>query len=410
MKDKNGRRDVVEGFRVLTLLYRVDEIPSEQRERLVELFKRYRAIASLYFWSKRLGLEEGVKEALERAKEEVPYYWRKALDEGSPLYAFDVEEMKRPRKQVLKLPLTEALQLRQRNESPKTGAHIDERGKLVIYLGDRESLELPIPERALRWLKEKEDEVAPLKVHKTVRIQWCPERAQTLKVQIVFRVERPKPPRPDPKEALLCYVDVNSAYGIAVVIAAYDGERIKVFETLKFRPPNQGRRLREAAKKMRAAVYGSKPNVNYALARLSMKFDASGWVKAAAAEIFKKAMKYAKSRSILMNFDIPKSETVKNSRLQRTLSSIKSVAANLANWYGMHVEFRCYSSRKCPLCGGELEEFKTKRTRIMRCSCGFSDERDYVPFYWWLRTLNLPPPKRPISSAVLVQEGQDPEA
>ena len=37
----------------------------------------------------------------------------------------------------------------------------------------------------------------------------------------------------------------------------------------------------------------------------------------------------------------------------------------------------------------------------------FSDERDYTPFYWWLRTLNLPPPKRPISSAVLAQEGQD---
>jgi len=39
MKNKNGRRDVVEGFRVLTLLHRMDEIPSEQREWLANLFK-----------------------------------------------------------------------------------------------------------------------------------------------------------------------------------------------------------------------------------------------------------------------------------------------------------------------------------------------------------------------------------
>jgi len=102
-----GRRkgNAVEGFRVLTLTYRVDEMPSEQRERLVELFKRYRAVAALYFWSKRLGLEEGVEQALERARELVPYYWRKVFDDESPLYAFnDVEKMKRPRKHVLKLP------------------------------------------------------------------------------------------------------------------------------------------------------------------------------------------------------------------------------------------------------------------------------------------------------------------
>jgi len=71
---RDGKRDAVEGFRVLTLTYRVDELPSEQRERLKELFKTYRAIASLYYWSRRLGLKEGVKQALERAKEELPSY------------------------------------------------------------------------------------------------------------------------------------------------------------------------------------------------------------------------------------------------------------------------------------------------------------------------------------------------
>ena len=226
----------------------------------------------------------------------------------------------------------EALQLKHRNESPKTGAHIDcKGGKLVMYLGNRERLELPIPERVLKWLKEKVNEVekkeseGALKVSKTVRIQWREDKnPETLKIQIMLRVERLKPPKPDPKEALLCYVDVNSGYGVAAIFASFDGQRVKVHETLKLSPPNQGRRLKEAAKRERAAAYGSKPNVNYALARLTEKFDASGWVKAAA-EIFKKAMNYAKGRSILMNFDVPKSETVKKSRLQRTLLSIRRV-------------------------------------------------------------------------------------
>ena len=184
---KNRRRDVVEGFRVLTLTYRMDELPPEQRERLEELFRRYRAIASLYYWSKRLRLKEGLEQAVQRARELIPYYWRKALDEKSPLYVFsEVEKMKQPRKQILKLPLVDALH-------PNCGAFIDQ-DRLVVRLGCGQRLVLPVPERALRWLKEKEGEVAPLKPSKTVLIQWRPERAQAVKVQIRLRVERPQPP------------------------------------------------------------------------------------------------------------------------------------------------------------------------------------------------------------------------
>jgi len=205
---RNGKGDAVEGFRVLTLLYSLDELPSEQRERLEELFKRYRAVASLYFWSKRLGLREGVEQALERARELVPYYWRKSFDDESPFYAFnDVEEMKRPRKHVLKFPLTEALQVKQQNEKCTTGAYIDRKeSKLVVRLGNGERIELPIPKRAMKWLKDRVDEIekkggAPLKVHRTVRLQWREdENPETLKVQIVLRVERPRPERPDPKK------------------------------------------------------------------------------------------------------------------------------------------------------------------------------------------------------------------
>ena len=43
------KRGVVEGFRVLTLLYRVEELPAGAFQRLVELFRVYRAVAALYF-------------------------------------------------------------------------------------------------------------------------------------------------------------------------------------------------------------------------------------------------------------------------------------------------------------------------------------------------------------------------
>jgi hypothetical protein len=107
-------------------------------------------------------------------------------------------------------------------------------------------------------------------------------------VQIVLRVERLEPVMPDPRGALLCYVDANSDYGIACVLALSDGAETKVLETPKLRPPNRGRRLRAAAKRQAAAAYGHKRGVNLALARLSKKFKARGWVKAAAARIFKK--------------------------------------------------------------------------------------------------------------------------
>jgi hypothetical protein len=64
---KRRKKGVVEGFRVLTLLYRVDELPAGAFQRLVEMFRVYRAVAALYFWSKRLGLSEGIELTLERA-------------------------------------------------------------------------------------------------------------------------------------------------------------------------------------------------------------------------------------------------------------------------------------------------------------------------------------------------------
>jgi hypothetical protein len=392
------KRGVVEGFRVLTLLYRVSELPAGAFQRLVELFRVYRAVAALYFWSKRLNVEEGVELALERAKL-LPSYYRKAFDEESRVYQFsEVERMRRPRKIVLRLPLADALH-------PKCGCYI-EGSTLVVRLGGGERLELPLPERALKWLQEKEREVAPLKVTKIARIQWREdEHPELLKVQIVLRVERKKPEMPDPKGALLVYVDANSDYGIAAVYAVADGAETRVLETSKLRPPNRGRRSREAAQRKQAAAQGRKPSVNYALARLSERFDSRGWVKSAAARIFKKAFKRASGRSLMMNFDIPDPESIKNSYLQKTLLSVRKVAENLAEWFGVYATFECYPSTKCPFCGAELEIVYTRRTRVAYCTrCGFYDDRDFVPFYHWVKELGLPLPKHPLRKLQLPEE------
>jgi transposase len=395
---RNGKKGFVEGFRVLTLLYRVSELPAGAFQRLVELFRVYRAAAALYWWSKRLNLDEGVELALERARQLLPYYYRKAFDEESRVYQFsEVERMKRPRKMILQLPLVDALH-------PNHSCYIKD-GKLVVRLGNGERLELPLPECALEWLQEKEREVAPLKVTKTVRVQWREDKPEHLKVQTVLRVERPEPRMPDPRGALLAYVDANSDYGIACVLALSNGAETKVLETPKLRPPNRSRRLREAAWRKQAAARGRKPNVNYALARLSERFRAKGWVKAAAARIFKKAFKRASGRSVIMNFDIPDPESIKGSYLQKTLLSLRKIADNLAKWFGIYVTFECYPSTKCPFCGSKLKIVYTKRTRIAFCTrCGFFEDRDFVPFYHWVKALGLPLPKWPLRKLQLPEE------
>jgi len=398
MGGKKRKKGVVEGFRVLTLLYYVSELPAGAFQRLVELFKAYRAVGALYFWSKRLGLSEGVELALERARQLLPSYYRHAFDEDSQVYQFsEVERMRRPRKIVLRLPLADALH-------PNCGAYIKD-NTLVVRLGGGERLELPLPERALRWLQEKEAEVAPLKVAKTVRVQWREDRPEYLKVQIVLRVERRKPVMPDPRGALLCYVDANSDYGIVAVYAVSDGTTTKVLETPKLRPPNRSRRLKAAAKRQAAAAYGHKRGINLALARLSTRFRARGWVKAATARIFKKAFQRANGRSLMMNFDIPDPESIKGSYLQKTLISLRNVADNLAKWFGVYATFECYPSTKCPYCGSELEMIYTRRTRIAFCrNCGFYDDRDFVPFYHWVKELGLPMPRHPLRKLQLPEE------
>jgi hypothetical protein len=105
-----------------------------------------------------------------------------------------------------------------------------------------------------------------------------------------------------------------------------------------------------------------------------MKFDSKGWTQACVSKIFKKALEYANLSAlehVLVNFDMPDSKTVRGSTLQKTLLSIRGFAENLGKWYGVCTTFQCFPSRRCPVCGGHLREYKTKRTRVAYCSCGF---------------------------------------
>jgi hypothetical protein len=59
---------IEEGFRVLTLRYPITED-------IKEFIEEYRALASHFYWCKRLGLEPS-KEVVERLWQRVPSYWR----------------------------------------------------------------------------------------------------------------------------------------------------------------------------------------------------------------------------------------------------------------------------------------------------------------------------------------------
>jgi hypothetical protein len=211
---------IEEGFRVLTLRYPITED-------IKEFIEEYRALASHFYWCKRLGLEPS-KEVVERLWQRVPSYWRwQLVDPQNPMYLFKgIEKMHMPYRTTLRLPLVDALHERK-------GAYIKD-NKLVLRLNRR--VELEIPERALKWLEKR---LAEKPDKKYVRVI---EKDNRLVVQIVLhkinRVEAPRDP-------LLVVVDLNSSYG--VVVHFWDGKLVK---TMKFRPPNRGNRWRHARELM----------------------------------------------------------------------------------------------------------------------------------------------------------------
>ena len=363
---------IEEGFRVLTLRYPITED-------IKEFIEEYRALASHFYWCKRLGLEPS-KEVVERLWQRVPSYWRwQLVDPQNPIYLFKgIEKMHMPYRTTLRLPLVDALHERK-------GAYIKD-NKLVLRLNRR--VELEIPERALKWLEKR---LAEKPDKKYVRVI---EKDNRLVVQIVLhkinRVEAPRDP-------LLVVVDLNSSYG--VVVHFWDGKLVK---TMKFRPPNRGNRWRHARELMshRDLLYNQgclsqkQINVYSSLIRLTLKGSAKGWVQQAVAKIVKRAGRMAKRRGKepLVLIDKPDYSSIHSTPLQRTLYSFTRHLENLLSWYGVYWEEKRLYSTICPVCGGKLVVVKkTKRARIVKCTnCDFKEDRDDIPLYWAIKHPPLP--------------------
>jgi len=359
-----------EGFRVLTLKY-------PMTEDVRGFIERYRALASHFYWSRRLGLEPA-SEVVEELWRRVPSYWRWHLvDPRDPLYLFKgVEGAPAPSRILLGLPLVDALH-------ENKGAYIKD-DKLVLRLNRK--VELDIPERALKWLEKRLAE-GPDK--KFVRVL---ERGDRLVVQVVLhkanRVEMPRDP-------LLVVVDVNSSYG--VVVHFWDGKLIK---TVKLRPPNRGNGWGHVRELMshRDLLYNQgclsqgQINVYSALARLTLKGSMRVWEQQAAAEVVKRVRRMARrhGKEPLVIIDRPDYSSLHGTPLQRTLYGFTRRLENLLSWYGVYWEERRLYSTVCPICGGRLVLVRrTRRTRVMECvSCGFREDRDNVPLYWAIRNLS----------------------
>jgi putative transposase len=360
---------IEEGFRVLTLQYPLSDD-------IKEFIEEYRALASHFYWCKRLGLDPS-KEVVDRLWERVPSYWRWHLvDPKDPMYLFKgVEETPMSYRTILRLPLVDALHERK-------GAYIKD-GKLVLRL--RRKLELDIPERALKWLEKR---FAEKPDKKYVRVF---KRDGKLIVQIVFhkinRVEMPKDP-------LLVVVDVNSSYG--VVVHFWDKKLIK---TMKFRPPNRGNRWSRVRELMshRDLLYNQgcltqkQINVYSSLIRLTLKGAAKGWVQQAVAKIVKRIMRMARrhGKGPMVLIDVADYSSLHETPLQRTLYRFVKYLENLLAWYSVYWEEKRLYSTICPICGGKLiVEEKTRRARIMKCTnCNFKEDRDNIPLYWAIKHL-----------------------
>ena len=193
-------------------------------------------------------------------------------------------------------------------------------------------------------------------------------------VQLVLRVEKPRPARPDPKSALLVYVRATE-YGLARVLASREGERTKIRDVAKHAHRLAQRRLMSGARRG-----GPVPH-------------ARGWTAERVAEIFASARRLAGGKPVLANID------AEGGYFRRPLLRVRGLVENYANWYGVYAEYKSYPSSECPLCGRALKVagvLRDRLTRVARCECGFREDRDYVPFHHWLKGLGLPPPERPI--------------
>jgi len=346
MANPHDSRITVEGFRVLR--FRA-ELPAELREFIERI---YQPKASMRYWQRLLNLGN---EELEGAWRAVPWAYRDAFDNM-------VAPRMPKRKSYLRFPLLSWMLKR-------TGVNM-QGAELVVRLC-RRSFSIPLPERGLEWLQSQEGACRESggKLTRYVAIKVDGQVSVVLHCSHSMGME-------ELLEGLevIATVDVNSSHGFYFL--AYDlrsgGFRIRRFKI----PKVNWRRIKEL---QRAAAKSKSPGA-WATARCALK-KAHRRRRAALLKAVAEVVKELRGKKAIVFVDVPFDESLRNNGLQRTLRSFARRLENALGFHGIPAIERTLPSKRCPLCGGKLEEVKKRsETRVMRCTgCGVEFERDSVP-------------------------------
>ncbi|PLJ76862.1 transposase family protein [Infirmifilum sp. SLHALR2] len=347
MADPRGNGKLaVEGFRVLR--FRA-ELPEELKDFIERV---YQPRASMRYWQKLLGLGN---EELEEAWKAVPWAYRDAFD--------NIVQPRMPkRRSYLRFPLLSWTLKR-------TGVNL-QGGELVVRVYGK-AYRIPLPERGIKWLQSQEDACRDSggRLTRYVAVKVDGQVSVVLHCSHSLGVE-------ELLESLdaIAVVDVNSSHGF--YLFAYDlrsgGFRIRRFKI----PKVNWRRIKELQHK---AVKSRSPGA-WATARCTLR-KAYRRRRAALLRAVAEATKELRGKRAIVFVDVPFDESLRNNGLQRTLRSFARRLENALGFHGILAIERTLPSKRCPLCGGKLEEAERRgETRVMRCmECNMEFERDSVP-------------------------------
>ena len=206
-------------------------------------------------------------------------------------------------------------------------------------------------------------------------------------VKVNLIAMRRKAPQKSGKK-LYVGIDVNSRYGVTLVAVAVEGGTAKLVFIKRFKPPNHGRRRREAAKLQRIGRGREAARVRRREKKLNKEF-----VKGVVHCVRELGLHWqAKGYEVHIYVDKPCEESLKNTELQGTLNGLAKALRNVALFEGfLYSEVRA-SGKLCPICGEEgYPLVKTNGKRIYTCGNHLWD-RDFAAS--WNAILKKAKPKK----------------
>jgi len=312
----------------------------------------YQPKASMRYWQKLLKLGSA---ELEEAWKAVPWAYRGAFD--------DIVAPRVPkRKSYVRFPLLSWMLKR-------TGVNLQ--GDVLVVRLYRRSFSIPLPEHGIKWLRMQEDACRESggRLTRYVAIKGDGQVSVVLHCSHSLGVDKLLE-----NLEVIAIVDVNSSHGFYFL--AYD-LRSGSFTVRRFKVPEiDWGRIKEL---QRNATKSRSPGA-WATARCALR-KAYRRRRATMLKAVAEAVKELRGKRAIVFVDVPFDESLRNSGLQRTLRNFAERLENALGFHGILAIERTLPSKRCPLCGGKLEEVKRRgRTRVMRCTgCGKVFERDSVP-------------------------------